>query len=930
MDIVLEGATVLAWYEPAAVGYNTASAKQFTVEVLDGSLDIVLKHIHGRPWLCGMKIEKLVKGHDATFLHVVIDTSRIVLDQDSSGDETVTFTGVGLHTHEPTEDLLNYVEWEMDGDIIGTTQNLTTVLPLGTHRVGLTIFDTKTPSETLYTSSQVTVVPLTNVPGVLIKSYLDISGTSSLLDPLGSVEAGYSSVTALFNAPRNKMSGRIYQIASNLVVRDTPALFKVTPVGGASSVVLLDGAVASPTTFKLLNPGSYSIEARFRVTSEDQWPISLLRYKQNGGERIFDFAELEYDLTAEAPIVTGIFPKRGSYLGGQTVFIDGIGFAPQGELEVSFGSHTIAGNLLTISPLGDQLQFAAPGGEIGELEVKVKTPNGESSSMSFFAEVNEPLPVQFAPSKTLVDLGFANAKPTRVTWGQDGRLYVGTFSGKIFVLTVNEDYEVTEYEELVGVNDQTSHMILGLAFNPAQNGPDVLNVAHGTINAQGGFCHEDRDAPYTGKVSLLNAPNYDKLEPLVTGLPVSNHDHGINGIEFETEGNMYVMIGGNTNAGIVHCALGELPESPFSAAMIKAPVLKHGFRGDVRHINRVTGEIDMDQKNGDLVDVAEGADIKGYVYGFRNAYDLLFAQNRHFYATDNGPNNGFGLESTGLNTTGPAPFHKDELIYISEGNYYGHPNFNRARNDPRQYKYYNLQPASIPGVFEQAIQELDSSSNGMDEYRSNTFNGALRGQIIVQKLNSVTYNIKLKPDGKTVEKVFDTLLPSMNNLDVSVGPGGALVSANLKFKKIDAATPIVDTSLSEAHIYDIYPYRTAIGKGGPFFVSGHGFSRLGSFELFVGDFKASVTSNTDRRIFGTLPTAIEMPAVELQDVKIVSADGDEFVYEKGRQFLVGKTMNQAHREGLWETFPDLPIKMGEVASTIIGNIMLLAKDLPTR
>ena len=47
-------------------------------------------------------------------------------------------------------------------------------------------------------------------------------------------------------------------------------------------------------------------------------------------------------------------------------------------------------------------------------------------------------------------------------------------------------------------------------------------------------------------------------------LPVSNHDHGVNGITFDNNGDLYVSVGGNTNAGVEHCNLGELPESPLT------------------------------------------------------------------------------------------------------------------------------------------------------------------------------------------------------------------------------------------------------------------------------------------------------------------------------------------------------------------------------
>lgn len=55
---------------------------------------------------------------------------------------------------------------------------------------------------------------------------------------------------------------------------------------------------------------------------------------------------------------------------------------------------------------------------------------------------------------------------------------------------------------------------------------------------------------YNGKVSALSGPTLGTVTDIVTGLPVSDHDHGINGLEFDDFGNLYVQVGGNTNAGV--------------------------------------------------------------------------------------------------------------------------------------------------------------------------------------------------------------------------------------------------------------------------------------------------------------------------------------------------------------------------------------------
>jgi glucose/arabinose dehydrogenase len=51
-------------------------------------------------------------------------------------------------------------------------------------------------------------------------------------------------------------------------------------------------------------------------------------------------------------------------------------------------------------------------------------------------------------------------------------------------------------------------------------------------------------------VSVARGNNLDIVEDIITGLPVSDHDHEVNGIEFGDKGELYIEIGGNTNSGI--------------------------------------------------------------------------------------------------------------------------------------------------------------------------------------------------------------------------------------------------------------------------------------------------------------------------------------------------------------------------------------------
>src|SRR5205823_7001561 len=124
-------------------------------------------------------------------------------------------------------------------------------------------------------------------------------------------------------------------------------------------------------------------------------------------------------------------------------------------------------------------------------------------------------------------------------------------------------------------------------------------------------------------ISVLTGPNFSTVQPLLTGLPVSNHDHAVNGITFDNNGDLLWSNGGNTNAGIPDPAMGTLPESPLSAAILKARITKPNFNGTVRYLEIATNNPNNDQVYGDRVNVAAGVDVSVYVPGVRNCWDIV-------------------------------------------------------------------------------------------------------------------------------------------------------------------------------------------------------------------------------------------------------------------------------------------------------------------
>jgi glucose/arabinose dehydrogenase len=479
--------------------------------------------------------------------------------------------------------------------------------------------------------------------------------------------------------------------------------------------------------------------------------------------------------------------------------------------------------------------------------------------------------------------------PTVGTWGPDGRLYVGSYSGTITVYSFDDNYNVTATQTINTIKNLYNAQILGIAFNPFDtSGQPKLYVAHSKLYSNGGDAFPATQlSPYSGQVSVLTGPDFAVAQPLVTGIGVSNHDHGVNGLEFDSQGNLLIAVGGNTNAGIPADKIGGLPESPFTAAILKAEITKPNFNGQIKYTvpagsvvptsypngyqppaGQAIGAAEH-QVNGGMADVVSGVDVSVYASGLRNSYDLVYTTKGLIYATDNGANKGFGDFSTSATTQSPLNNQGlDELNLIKPGEYYGSPNRNRGRYDDRQNVYYNHNAASIPGKHVAPLTTFSPSTNGIIEYRATTFGSQLRGNLLAQDWNGALFNLTLSADGQQVTKK-EQLIGVSDGLDVLTGPGGAIVGIDFSEDAISVATPN-DASVTEVTAYDIFPWRAPAVGGQQFILGGANFGNLSNTQVTVGGVAATLTSVSTNRIKGVLPT-LNPTGGDLLDIVVTSA-----------------------------------------------------------
>ncbi len=471
----------------------------------------------------------------------------------------------------------------------------------------------------------------------------------------------------------------------------------------------------------------------------------------------------------------------------------------------------------------------------------------------------------------------AMSAPTAAAWGPDHRLYVGSYSGEIKAYTFDDNYNVIDTQTITTLKGVSNPNILGIAFNPYDTSDSpTIYVSHNKLYANGGSSFPDTElSPYSGHISTLEGPDFSTVTSLITGLPVSNHDHGVNSMTFDNEGNLYVAVGGNTNAGISAAKIGGIPESPFAAAILKAEITKPDFNGQVKYElptdfvppQGLTFDPAESQVFGDVAKVVDGVDVSVYASGLRNSFDLVWTTKGLMYATDNGPNGGFGDVSTSDTTQKPVKTAPDELNLIVKDAYYGHPNRNRGQEDPRQNVYYSDKDATIPGIYTAPLTTFAASTNGIDEYRANTFGGQMRGNLITQKWNGESFNVVLSPDGTQVVNQ-ETLDPKSKALDILTGPGGAIVGINLSGDKIDVSTPN-DITVSGATAYDIFPWRAPASGGNLFIIGGDEFGDLSNTSVTIGGEVAQLTSVSDNQIMGILPS-FDSVSGDLLDISVTS------------------------------------------------------------
>lgn len=360
--------------------------------------------------------------------------------------------------------------------------------------------------------------------------------------------------------------------------------------------------------------------------------------------------------------------------------------------------------------------------------------------------------------------GFSAAKPTALSVGPDGRLYVATLAGTVHAVSVTRtgegSYEAGSVATIRSLTDIPNHddtgqydpdvntrHVTGLTAGGTPDNP-VVYVSSSDPRLGVGTDTDDSDTN-SGAISRLTFgwTGEDRLdavdhEVLVLGLPRSELDHNTNGLALDPEARvLYVAQGGHTNKGAPSENFGHTPEYALSGAILSVDLdaieehdqrsLREHDSGDgetypdlaYRYALPTLRETALPFGGDDGLNMAKllpDGPVGIHSPGYRNPYDVTLSEDGQVYTADNGPNAGWGGQPVddggaigGTNCTNrpneSGDYTTDDQLHLAaEGAYGGHPNPTRGNPagaglyDADGTKRLEFDPANAPVPFDAA------------------------------------------------------------------------------------------------------------------------------------------------------------------------------------------------------------------------------------
>lgn len=381
-------------------------------------------------------------------------------------------------------------------------------------------------------------------------------------------------------------------------------------------------------------------------------------------------------------------------------------------------------------------------------------------------------------SFTKVALPNTTGQHSSLAFGPDGKLYALTIDGIIQRYPVDSDGTLGTPQLIYTLQDEygsrKESLAIGLAFDPASTKENpIVWVTHSSFIFLNG-------PDWDGKLSKLWGPDLENIQDVVINLPRSTKDHLTNSIAFGPDGALYFNQGCNSAMGFADKTWNNRKEHLLSAACLRL---------DVSKITSFPLNAKTPEGGGSYNPYAIDAPLTLYATGIRNAYDLLWHSNGQLYLPTNGSAAGGNtpaskqgtLRPDGTTYNGPVipaltnvqQTQNDYLFRIVKGGYYGHPNPLRGQyvlngGNPSS----SIDPAEVPSYPVGTMPDSNyrgyafnfqnnKSPDGVIEYKSNKFNGALKGKILVVRYSQNKDIIVLTPGGTDNDIISSTEGPSI-------------------------------------------------------------------------------------------------------------------------------------------------------------------------
>lgn len=808
-------------------------------------------------------------------------------DYNNDGQATVRIDGSLSHSHyfdpetEETGRIMSY-EWILGTEVISTDNIFRYSFPIGTTTLQLKVKDQT--GDTASATTEVTVLHAT-AGGAYCYYYPDVVQLPPSLDDLPKPVEGHSSNLIDFLSETFSYSGMTRDdgtpnvwaarcVTDYLSVNTTQYKFSLNYRGKGAVLFVNGGQKAAGGD----TGDSTDVISAMVTVSDETVPVEIWYYAGSKDPRLVFLIDdqiappssLSYKKAEIRPTILSLSSSSVQPQGGTQLQVFGTGFFD--NVTVKIGDVIVSRKLVSSSqiqvleiPSALEATGSTPsGGAPVMAKVLISNAAGESNvgNLTYSSD---------APKGVAWDLTFfknSNGDPysvnqvTAIKVGPDSKYYLGSLLGFVSRLDVGKDLDVKSKCDSQSVG--AGRGILGIGFNYAS--ADIrLYVSTNKLFWAASSSGED---PVTGWANGAVETFVDQAlggcnecmcheKKVITGLPVSNHDHGVNGILF-IDGALLVSVGGSTNAGIVNDKLGGTPETPLSAAILIAQVGQEGFNGMVTY----------DQLTDQATAQKTGGDVELYATGFRNCFGLTETSKGEIWATDNGPNIAFGNVSTGCDSERELTSRiEDEVNLVLKDKYYGHPNRNRGE--------------CVYGDGVGPKMMVQSSTTGIVEYLANAFSGELQGDLILSKFRGEGTGRVWRGSVGPGQSLTLTAMADYSGLSVDIGLHGEIVVPNVKQGEVRVLKPRYVHTGSGPFVVAISPTRGR--EGHRVFVGGENFKE-GLLAKFGANTATQVSVIDENGFFCNVPAGSGVVDVEVvvDGISSKGADGKlgvgKFIY----------------------------------------------------